>query len=767
MENISIDTVLEYTPYDNKCPSPFGIRYSEEEEENLFYENKLFVDYPPACDGLKLELVKHIKDETIHAIIFSGTSGSGKTTFLKHFFRIQKKDILCHFINLLEKPTIIDNDECVRNSITYTTGSIFSKEVASKFYQTFQNRKQENIIKDYDVDFLGNKLKRFLSFCYLYSRDSSKLDFIEEIKKFDINTMQLLSLYLISNVIINKDSEKPLVFVFDNLDELDKQYLNTNFYELILSAFSIAQGYCERVLRYAFVKKVTFILSFRKENERFFKGDEASERYKLLHSVPIDFSQDYQASYETILKARILYYDKNKTEDTSDREEELIKTKYDGIRLLIESENSFFNRLIKPLYSYDYRMFTHFAIKNALRNRTLFIPKALIKSDKIECVRQGARGMLLFYALAGMLSDDKSRFSSYVKEEFSDDQCNIYRMSFTLLSHMCGWSHNKKIELLELLKDEVDFNEKTRLVYLNAFMQIIESWYPEDKMGLVSTVLDGLIGSTARSFECPIVLIGSAINEYIKILGNSFSISSLATKVIQDYLDNPTGLSTVRIQVNPLCIVYASRIFIHYEYFNLISTQWDNIAKEKKGMNYDPKPLFQLDGTEKNKKNIELCLAFTYESAKKVIESADIHFCRKCKYGAGKCNSTCQDFIKEFIDEGLCFNGTMHATRVVTSHIHYLEQYRKYLWSLAVKKDEHSELDIELQKIIIGQILEYITFYRNRKIKDSKYNWISNDWWEQYTNAFEILENDPQHFTEIIFVHDEEKDNKENNNVNG
>ena len=168
MENISIDTVLEYTPYDNKCPSPFGIRYSEEEEENLFYENKLFVDYPPACDGLKLELVKHIKDETIHAIIFSGTSGSGKTTFLKHFFRIQKKDILCHFINLLEKPTIIDNDECVRNSITYTTGSIFSKEVASKFYQTFQNRKQENIIKDYDVDFLGNKLKRFLSFCYLF-----------------------------------------------------------------------------------------------------------------------------------------------------------------------------------------------------------------------------------------------------------------------------------------------------------------------------------------------------------------------------------------------------------------------------------------------------------------------------------------------------------------------------------------------------------------------------------------------------------------------
>ena len=74
MKALSINTLLEYTPYDNKCPSPFGLRSNEKEEEEKFYRNGLFVEYPTACDKLKKELEECIEDESTHSIVFSGST---------------------------------------------------------------------------------------------------------------------------------------------------------------------------------------------------------------------------------------------------------------------------------------------------------------------------------------------------------------------------------------------------------------------------------------------------------------------------------------------------------------------------------------------------------------------------------------------------------------------------------------------------------------------------------------------------------------------
>ena len=744
MSELSINTVLEYSPYDNKCPSPFGRRKSPKEEEELFYSSELFVHYPVESSKIQNELSAKVEDKNIHTLIFYGASGSGKTTFLKYFFREKADSYNCHFINLLDNPSVLDSDACVRITIMYALRSIFTEDVARQFYLSYQEYKKRKAPEKVEImQFLGLGLERFLAFCNLYSRKGSNLN-LHRINEFNLSTQQLLSLYVISAVVARKDDPRPLVFVFDNLDEVDKQYINSVLYETLGSAFSIAQEYCERILLYDFLGQVTFLMSFRIDNERVFRSNEANDRNRILFCNREEYDYSYQVNYDDFLEARIRYYEKIGGKDKE------LKNKYDEIKALIKSEKRFFEQFIKPLYSYDYRMFTHYSIKEALHNRIVFIPETLKQQSKGRDAQMGARGMLLFYSLSGMLRDDKSRFSTYVKEEFSDNECNVYRMSFSLLSNMCGWDRQSE-ELVKVMKtDEMGFNAKTKSVHLISFMERILPWYSEKSNNAISKILKGLIGSTASSFECPITLLGDDIFKYIKDLKKDFSMSAFASKVTQDYINDPNSLSSVEIQVNPLCIVYASRVFIHYEYFNLISTEWNNKAMNKKGMSYVPRPLFQLTSSEQDLKNIELCLAYTFETAKSIIENADKHFCATCKkWKKGQpCKSDCKSSVDRFIHDGLSFNNTLHATRIVTNHINYLESYRRFLWFQNVD-DKHTDVDVQIQRIIITQVLEYINFYRQRRVRDGKYHWISKDWGDQYANALAVLNNQPQHFIEI------------------
>lgn len=756
MRKASIKTLLEYTPYDNKCPSPFGIRGAENEEEEKFYTNNLFVDYPKDCESFREKLSEYIDEQTIHLITFSGSSGSGKTTFLKNFFR-NKKEYHCKYINLVEYPSALGNYETVATTLKSGLKSLLTRSVAKTLYETYKdwdNNRFEDVLLSL---FSSEERTLFMSFCESFSQYNSSLQFDNELEKFsfyhDDDLTQLLSLYLILSIIPYKqDNDRSFVFVFDNLDEVDKQYISSSLRSAINSAYSIAQTYCEKVLQYNFTWNVTFLLSVRKENKRYLRVSDIQERTDILHTNPasMEFSQEYQAPYSDILNARLSYYENNCRSNKSN--ETNIKTNYDGIKKLLHSEEVFFRRFIKPLYSYDYRMFTHFAISNLLHERTVSVPEPLISPDAENDCHQGARGMLLFYSLAGLLGYDISRFSSYVKEEFSGDTCNIFRMSFTLLSNLSGWARRNE-ELMVLLEDEDDFNGTTKQVEMPEFLDTIGAWYKKEKTTLIPKVLNGLIGTSANSFECPILLFGSAIDECVRLLKDKFSVAELAAKVVRDYHDDFNSLESVTIQINPLCIVYSARVFIHYEYFNLISTQWDNVALADKKERYIPKPLFQLTNFEKDTDEISLCLSCTFETAKKIIETADKHFCKRCrsKYD-GKCNKDCSDSIKKFKEDGFCFNNTIHATRIISAHIHYLEHYRHFLWYQFGNKENHSEQEIKIQKIIIEQIMKYIEFYKNRELKDDKYKPITNYWGSQFDNALQNLIDQPQKYTEITLT---------------
>lgn len=753
MRKASLKTLLEYTPYDNKCPSPFGLRAEESEEENRFYDNNLFVDYPESCNYLRDKLSDYIDEQIIHLIFFSGSSGSGKTTFLKNYFRIKKDEYNSRYINLVEYPSAIGNDNIVTTTLKAGLKLIFSRNVAKLLYEKYMSFNSEKSTTDLSF-FLPSELDRFMSFCESFSQDDSSLVFEVEMEQFNFyhngDLSQLLSLYLISSIIPFTDDEKPFVFIFDNLDEVDKQYICSVLSSTISTAYSYAQTFCQGVLHYNFTWNVTFLLSVRMENLRFLKVNDIQERTEELHKNPdpLEFSQDFQALYTDILNVRLQYYENNCL--VGKPNETLIKENYDSLLDLLHSEDVFFKRFIKPLYSYDYRMYTHFAISDLLQYGKLLVPKSLLSLDD-KFSHQGARGMLLFYSLLGLMRRNTSRFLSYVNEEFSNDTCNIYRMSFTLLSNMSGWSRRKEA-IMELLEDRNDFNEKTGQVDMTKFLEPIKRWYKDEQKKYITKVLEGLIGTSANSFECPIMLFGEAIDKFISSLGDKFSVAALADKVVREYLNDPDSLESVKIQINPLCIVYSARVFIHYEYFNLISPNMMRATKNE-NIDYKPKPLFQLIKVDDDRADIEKCLYYTFETAKTIIEKADGHFCKICKaQNNDSCVNECKSFIDKFIKEGFSFNNTIHATRIISAHIHYLENYRHYIWNTIGNSNNHSDEEIEIQNIVINQILKYIEFYEKRKVRDDLYETITNNFKKQYEDALKELINSKQYPTVDLVI---------------
>ena len=118
-----------------------------------------------------------------------------------------------------------------------------------------------------------------------------------------------------------------------------------------------------------------------------------------------------------------------------------------------------------------------------------------------------------------------------------------------------------------------------------------------------------------------------------------------------------------------------------------------------------------------------------------VLNKADEHFCKHCiSKGKAKCNykkvgtdaqqpeikpsyDTCSDEYNSFIEDGFCINKTMYATRVITSHLNYLDQYRMFMWEKLGSESEESYI---IQSIILEQMEKYLDFWNNRRVWENK-----------------------------------------------
>ena len=743
---MDLRTVLEYSPYDNKRITPFDTS-SKEKNKKEFIDN-FFVDYSKYTkETLDMSLYKTIKGIK-NTILFYGASGSGKTTYLNYFADTYLNDFVFHFINLIEDPTPTNHERCIKDSILAKLSIILDDKdngVTENLYRRFVvgdavmpfERNEDN---DLFVDYLVETLQRWKKAeKYLYSIGS--LDDEEDHLAANCNE-GLLMIYVISELLKsdkNLNGEKKHVFIFDNLDEVPTQYITSHTFNLILSVYSKVQRYCMDYSDYNFLRNCTFILSYRSTNAQLIDEAQHEERV-FMATEDIEFGKEYQVQYSDILNRRMEYYWKHEADS-------IMKDSIINACILFNTEKGFCSNVLRPLFNYDYRMFTTLFILHLFGKDFKNIDKRIIiaNSDvtRFDSVEQtGARGVLLFNALESMMSYHSSRFMNYVRHEFEDETiCNIYRMAFTLLSNLGGWSI-KDMDLQNAIRDENVFNEGIPRITMGKFVKRIEKWYGAE---LVSTVLEGLVGSVAYNYEYPVVLEGSKVDSYYDYPSNPHTTSGLASYIEKLYNENEGVLSSIYVKINPLCVLYAWRVFINFEYFNLISTKWDcdTIKKSR----YKPVPLFQIN----TEYELRQCLNSVFLTVNYVLSMADRHFCdkcfdlkkSKCKYKKGwgmmkkaDVNSsilTCKESFNDFIEDGFCVQNSLYATRLITSHINYLERYRKYMKTAC---SENLEKSIIIQRVVIDQMSEYIRLWGERRVVTTSKD-LHNDYLSIVKNALD------------------------------
>ncbi len=704
MNNLELYSCLRYTPFDNKITSIFD-NVSGDDEVNMFYQS-IFVKYKEKNLQLLIdELNSKIASKETRFINFIGAAGTGKTTFLHYYYRLvqeRSENVSFGFVDLIKYPSESADEETFKQNLCCCIDAVSDKETVRRFLDCYLACQES-------ISFLsGNNDIKLLNYLYLKKMDekhSANNDL-----KTHYSIIQLITIYVILFIYKNNSIQHRLeqnVICFDNIDELSQVYIAQNVNVEILDVFSNVQEYFEKIgsqifdNNYPFIDHCTFIISIRAINAKLLGENQAqNERMRFQNNNVIFDQRSFE--YSKMLKSRINYfmtYPKTKLEDNK----RLALRKYTQ---MVADEEGYVSSHIEPLLNFDRRMLS-FSFGRVLEQYTWH--------DKIGNLPSGIgkRGAILLNTLDFLYNENNnsSLFSNYVSADISIEKnnkrqkCNIHRMCFTLLSNLSGLGSVSKENRMNVLNDETEFFEHLHSVPLDLFWKKLERWYsPED----IKNALMMLISTSSSNYEVPAFLEGSVVNQMTMDFyhnGRTKIRNLTYAQSLVDRIMNMTEIEkrSISIKINPLCVVYPYHVFIHFEYFNVVSYYDPN---NKKGEHLSP--LFLIS----DKNELRSCLNRVRGAFGNIIDSAGKHFCSFCNNESQeKCQKeNCKKRLDDYKADQFCFNGALYSTRSITSFINYLDSYRVYKWK--------NEFDKEYQMILFEEIKYYIEIFWSKKVQD-------------------------------------------------
>ena len=705
MEKLELFSCLKYTPFDNKVSSIF---YNGANAEEQFF-NHLFEPYNEGYyNKIRQNLDSAIQNTDSRFIYFVGPSGTGKTTFLHYYFRTLPKDsnVSYNFINLVKYPSTSIEEDALKRSLCNYIDSVLDETTINQFLDAHtKSRTHMPTLVENDE----NGDKRLLDFLFKRKYEK-KLNALVCLLGY-YNPIQLASVLVILSIYKQGSPQRQNVFVFDNIDELSSTYIGKYFVDFILNVFSIVQEYFNIVdpdffsFKSPFINHCTFLVALRAINAKLIGEKQQFNERVRLQNAKVEFNPHIY-SYSKMLKKRIDYY-VHSDHKPLETDAMLAFRRYSQI---VAEENFYIESRIEPLMNFDRRILT-LSFNNIIENSSWFsgldsLPEGI-----------GRRGAVILNTLDFLYKENNnsSLFSTYVLNDIKStkanemQKCNIHRMCFTLLSNLSGIGYIEKKERPNVLNDEIEFFEHLNSVRLDGFMDRLKNWYSDDD---IKNVLTTLVSISSSNYEVPVFFEGSVVdeftNEYFKSNVMNLSTPSYVHALV-DYVTNMSNAArqNVLIKINPLCVIYPYHIFIHFEYFNLLSYNNQN-----KSMNqtYDLKSLFLIA----EKRELSVCLDRVWSVFNKMVTSMQYHFCYGC---SEKCqdkrvnNSVCAKQVAGFKNAQVCFNGALYSTRAISSIINYLDSYRVFMW-------RKTGFDKEIQNILIEEIKKYIEMYQDKKVQD-------------------------------------------------
>lgn len=694
-----ISEFFKFTPYDNKVS--LGIVPNDITPEEFFWSS-MYVDFPTGNENILKELISSVESPNNHIVLFIGTSGSGKTTYLHHVDFEQKKahgdKYASDFFNLIEKPSLTDGISILNTNVDSKLYSVLDKEtigdlqtLIDKYVKQCENGEyvwDTTFLKGRDYDY-HKEFDNFIGSSDYYYTKQSVIQFCKLIN----NIPEKIALYLIAYTLKEGVKfNKKCVFIFDNMDEISQENLLAFINDDINNAFSKAQSFFEKYCpSYKFRDNCTLIISVRKTFTSY-NATQLIDRYGNTTNT-IVFDNTCRANLASIIEHRISLYLSQVGIDDNE------KYRVNKIHAITKNDLRFFNDL-GQLCNYDNRKVLS-AIGNVYEMQ---VDPYYFKCLDHPSLKAGARGTFMFVICYGRISDQTSRFRTYMAADVEHDGCNLYRMLFTLLANMAG-------TIDESGGQESIFIQKNSVSLLD-FTELIQKLYDRN---LIKTIYEALFVSGNISHAIPATLFGGEIDQFILKKQYNANLNELCEYISAKYNKNKNDLSQIIIHVNPLCGAYAERVFIHYEYFNVLSLLDKKVIDAR--LKKPAQSLFLLH----KKDDIINCLERVYKITEAIITKADEHFCRLCNKkmcpkGQNNWRENCMDAIKSFANDSFLIKDTLYSSRVITSHIRYLDVFRKYQSIFSLQKGESFDIDINLT--IITYIEKYIYLYERKAVRD-------------------------------------------------
>jgi len=701
MQQFPLQHFLFFSPYDSEYA------YSQTLDVDKFKKIRVI---PNDFLEEEVRLEKIINPQTIgRFFILSGYSGNGKTTFV-HWFkeRIEPKNYYFEIINLIQKGYGVEKKEALMLSCLKEA---LSKRLIDKavIYKISNNRAYFSTIF---------KREQLSEIC----RISSNANFDTAEAHYLLNTLnfkQVLILFLLHRIIhFCKDEElkhkQSYTFCFDNLDELELEYLTPDMWETILNVSQLMpEIITASEINFEFALKIKFVLVFREAN--------IAVASAQLHDrlVPLTKNRRFILTPfigKDIIQNRIREYNEY---DCSEYDKKIIKL----LKIIIDERIT--DYIILPLFNYDYRRFITATLDMIEDN---FIDLADINYNAIpHDFKYGKRGILVnAYVKYLAKYNYLNRLAPPRELDKKHSYCNAVRLMLNVFSNL---SYDK----VEFTKDESkrEFHEAKP----NEF-PLIKAYDLCKIIIPVSEFFDKimeLVDINKSSWAHLITIYGKEPIREGKEYTFDFTFEKDILKRIENkefITDNEKHkIDNILFSLNASAYIYLRHLLPHFEY----------MSAYKAGKNDNTKPLFQLTEFKLNERKWEFQIQL--EDVFKHIETycANIEkhfqetFVKKTTITSNELFLRSKYVFKGDINrKSNQYPASLYMTRLITSHIGYIEAFRHYITGLGFEKIEKNleKLPEELKKFAI-------------KTKEEIHNYILKII-EKYLNELEDLQDPTQ-----------------------
>lgn len=682
--------ILISSPFDDK------MNIDERFTEELFYE-KLHVkdEYADLRAALVETINSDLKSNTI--ILVSGYAGTGKTTFIKSFIK-DTPAFAHHYLTF--------DDRSMFHSSTNT-----DEEVLSLIKRYLNSRRD---IRDTIAFLIANR--RALWSAQLVSQDLFRMtatqealepdDILDMITKFNIKDTFTA---FFTHLFLHASSNQTTIIYFDNLDNVKLEFLSSRFLQDFQSSLVDAN-----VLRKAgnFVSDISmnsfhFIFCLRDANGALANHHIASRT--LFNVVPFNIAFR-PAFYHHILNRRLDF-----AVALYGKEHEFGRIRLDTIDEIFKrlTEDDYFQDAFIPFFNGDYRT-TVKALINILEHTR-------DARDFATKLSYTSRGHLLFGLVRYGLGDNY--LEKYFEAQIpSRGWCYIDRVLLTVIINRSKYNRGKH-------RIGMSPSELSESYYLVDTIQQLERFY---------TVGD-VLAAISRCFlyhERDWVHLLTISNLRITRLGQSDFIREYAEKYEKREGLEPADrakLNAVKVRVNPAGFTFVRYILTHFEFYS-------NLVK-----NSGPLTLIESElDTRPEKFEFEVLIDRVIKLVEAHIKSMEQFFAERYTPVVGS--------PEDFYRSDYCFRhqgtanmaseqGYFHSTRIITSHINYIDHFR-----IKVLTDfRHRALEAlqDVNARLVERVKTYIELLRASIDERAKRDFIGD-----FEEAIHVIESDCQKMAE-------------------